>query len=71
MPEANVIICDGCNRIKQESNRWWLMVIRNDMLQLQKLDTVAKRNIRKGALFLCGRSCVTEAVSRYLERDHV
>lgn len=70
---TDVARCDGlkCGRLKQESNRWWVLVRWPNRLEVHPYDqwVAAKRARRRdqNVRYYCGRACLLEAISGLLE----
>jgi hypothetical protein len=59
--------CDGegCESIKREANHWWAVSI--DESGLFYACPMVGDTLREGALTMCSESCVSKALSRWMQ----
>lgn len=72
---SQVVACDNapkCGALKQQANRWWVMVIGHQSVEVYPFDAwvdhrAAGFDREEPVRYYCGRACLTEALSAALE----
>ena len=64
MAWSEVFTCNGCGKQKQKVNRWWLASLNGGTFQIQPWTDEEANSAQQ---HLCGESCLTKAVSKYMQ----
>jgi hypothetical protein len=71
MARKEQVTCDGCGKLKQETNHWFIVTFEPELSDI----SVFKRNIKRDeedegtAMYdCCGESCVLKKVSELISK---
>ena len=71
MPIIKQVICDGCGAVKKEVNHWYVLSTNEHGAYLEPfemaLQNAANPWMSGDQEMFCGRLCVMEALSRWME----